>query len=155
METICHTAGAAVPPSQTCSNQTTRHRNSKPSAPRWPLNPTCSAELGVLCSYGFNWGAAEMLHQFKLPSLSPILVSLQALASTTGQTSGGCGLCRERPKQGQPEHIHVHPESARLQQSLASQAPSNAKPGSALQAALLSYSSWALRAGKANREVMQ
>lgn len=55
---------------------------------------------------------------------------------------------RERPKQGQPGHTHLHPESARLERSLAPQTPRDAKPGWALQAAFLSYSSWVLRALK-------
>lgn len=40
----------------------------------------------------------------------------------------------------------MHPERAHLEQSLASQILSNAKLGSGLQAAVLSYSSWVLRA---------
>ena len=87
--------------------------------------------------------------------LVPFCLSLQALAITTGQTSGGRCLHRECPKQGQPEHMHMHPESARLEQSLASQTPSNAKPGSVLQAAFLSYSSWVVRALKGKRKVEQ
>lgn len=53
---------------------------------------------------------------------------------------------QECPKQGQPENMHMHPERAHLEQNLTSQTPSNAKLGSGLQAAFLSYSSWVLRA---------
>lgn len=56
---IRHTTGAAVTPSQTCSNKMKGHRNSKPSASGWPLNLVLSAdrmELGALlfCSHGFK-----------------------------------------------------------------------------------------------------
>lgn len=59
MEMIRHTTGAAVTPSQTCSNKMKGHRNSKPSASGWPLNLVLSAdrmELGALlfCSRGFK-----------------------------------------------------------------------------------------------------
>lgn len=50
-------------------------------------------------------------------------------------------------------HVYASSEH-RLKQSLALQTPSNAKPGSGLQAAFLSYSNWVLRTlkGKKNME---
>lgn len=62
MEMICHTPGAAVTPSQTRSNKTRGHRNSKPSASGWPL---CLSDGLLLfsCSHGFKgpFGAGASL----------------------------------------------------------------------------------------------
>lgn len=81
METICHTTGAAVTPSQTRSNQTRGHSNRKPSASRWPPSLVRLADRkksGVSLfsrSYGLNQGAAELSRQSKRPSLvSPLSV---------------------------------------------------------------------------------
>lgn len=145
METICHTTGAAVTPSLPAAikQKGTEIATHLLLSGHWIL---CIWLIGKNQRFysspahtGLNRGQLTYYTTLNTnPLLGPFWLSLQATAISMGPTSGGRGLHQKCPKQGQSEYMHMHLESTRLELSLASQTPSNANPGPALQAASLS-----------------